>query len=217
MNHTEPFCFVTERRLVQLTGESAADLPGLLSILQNISGSSIFYHTHHRFLSHHWEKPVVYNDFALWAAEALQEFALAEKLAALDLLAYISIRQVRDAIIAQITPHLPAPSAQPRKCLPGHEFHFCRSKSFVMPTLIVAADPEDFFAKLGQVSNVSLYYHFLEARLRLGRPTNDFSQWLIWRGAPDLAAAIDRLDPYTRTLDELKQEIMDLGRDYGVH
>ena len=215
MNHTEPFRFVTERRLVQLTGQNARDLPELLSILHKISGSSIFYHTHHRFLSHHWEKPVVYNDFALWAADALQEFALAEKLAAVDLLAYISIRQVREAIIAQITSHLPV--FQARRCLPGHEFHFCRSKSFVMPTQIVAEDPGDFFAKLAHVSNVSLYYHFLEARLRLGRPTNDFSQWLIWRGAPDLAAAIDRLDPYTRTLDELKQEIMELGRSYGVH
>jgi Family of unknown function (DUF5752) len=217
MNHTEPFHFVTERRLVLLTGQKAANLKELLAILRDISGSSIFYHTHHRFLSHHWEKPVVYNDFALWAAEALQEFALAEQLSALDLLAYTSIRQVRDAIIAMITPLLPGLPARPRQCLPGNEFHFCRSRSFVMPTFIVAEDIEDFFSKLGRVSNVSLYFHFLEARLRLGRPTNDFSQWLIWRGAPELAAAVDRLDPYTRTLDELKEEIIDLGRSYGVH
>jgi Family of unknown function (DUF5752) len=217
MNHTEPFHFVTERRLVLLTGQKASNLKELLAILRDISGSSIFYHTHHRFLSHHWEKPVVYNDFALWAAEALQEFALAEQLSALDLLAYTSIRQVRDAIIAMITPLLPGLPARPRQCLPGNEFHFCRSRSFVMPTFIVAEDIEDFFSKLGRVSNVSLYFHFLEARLRLGRPTNDFSQWLIWRGAPELAAAVDRLDPYTRTLDELKQEMIDLGRSYGAH
>jgi hypothetical protein len=217
MDHTEPFHFVTERRLVLLTGLKAGNLVELLAILRGISGSSVFFHTHHRFLSHHWEKPVVYNDFARWTAEALQEFALAEKLSALDLLAYTSIRQVRDAIIALIAPFLPGPSGSPRQCLPGHEFHFRRSKSFVMPTFIVATDVEDFFAKLERVSNVSLYYHFLEARLRLDRPTNDFSQWLMWRGAPALAAAVDRLDPYTRTLDELKEEIIDLGRSCGVH
>lgn len=216
MNHTEPFRFVTERRLVLLAGQKASNLPELLAILRDISGSSIFYHTHHRFLSHHWEKPVVYNDFALWAAEALQECALAERLSALDLLAYTSIRQVRDAIIAMITPFLPGPSAHSRQCLSGYEFHFCRSRSFVMPTFIVAEDIEDFFIRLRRVSNVSLYFHFLEARLRLGRPSNDFSQWLIWRGAPELATAIDRLDPYTRTLDELKEEIIDLGRSYGA-
>lgn len=217
MDHTEPFHFVTERRLVLLTGQKAGNLPELLAMLRDISGSSIFYHTHHRFLSHHWQKPVVYNDFALWAAEALQEFALAEKLSALDLLTYTSIRQVRDAIIALTAPFVPEPSGNPRQCLPGHEFHFRRSKSFVMPTFIVAQDVEDFFAKLERVSNVSLYYHFLEARLRLGRPTNDFSQWLRWRGAPELADAVDRLDPYTRTLDELKEEIIDLGRNCGAH
>jgi hypothetical protein len=202
---------------VLLTGQKASNLPELSAILQDISGSSIFYHTHHRFLSHHWEKPVVYNDFALWAAEALQEFCLAEKLSALDLLAYTSVRQVRNVIIELIAPHLPNDAARPRQSLPGHEFHFCRSRSFVMPTSIVAEDIEDFFAKLNRVSNVSLYFHFLEARLRLGRPTNDFSQWLTWRGAPELAAAVDRLDPYTRTLDELKQEMIDLGRSYGAH
>jgi len=217
MNHTEPFRFVTERRLVLLTGQQARSLPELLWILRDISGSSIFYHTHHGFLSHHWEKPVVYNDFALWVGEALQELALAEELAALDLLAYTSIRQVRESIISRIEPHLPNPSVRPRQCLRGHEFHFCRSMSFVMPTLLVAEDIGDFFVKLGHVSNVSLYYHFLEARLRLGRPTNDFSQWLAWRGTPELAAAIDRLDPYTRTLDELRAEIIDLGRSHGFH
>ena len=29
-----------------------------------------------------------------------------------------------------------------------------------------------------QVTNACLHFHFFEARLRLERPTNDFSQWL---------------------------------------
>jgi hypothetical protein len=61
------------------------------------------------------------------------------------------------------------------------------------------------------VSNVSLYFHFFEARLRLDRKTNDFSYWLEQQGARDLAGAIDRLDPYIMTLDELRSRIVDIG------
>lgn len=217
VNHSEPFRFCTERRLVQLTGQVARTLPELLAVLDEISGSCIFYHTHHQFLSHHFEKPVVYNDFADWVAEALQESALAEKLAAVDLLAFTSIRELREAITSLIRAHLESNAGRVRECPPGDEFHFCKSKSFIMPTGIVAHDPADFFQKLTQVTNICLYFHFLEARLRLGRPTNDFSCWFRSREQAALADAIDRLDPYVVTLDELKQQIADLGPRYGIN
>lgn len=217
MNHTEPFHFCTEQRLVQLTGQTARTLPELLSVLREISGSCVFYHTHHLFLSHHFEKPVVYNGFANWVSEALQEDALAEKLSAIDLLAFTSIRQLREAIVSMIEAHLEKIDGRLRECPPGDEFHFCKSKSFIMPTGIVASDVPDFFAKLRGITNVSLYFHFLEARLRLERRTNDFSQWLRWRGEVELADSVDRLDPYVVTLDELKDQIVALGHSHGVN
>ena len=217
MNHTDPFLFFTERRLVQLTGRSARTLPELVSHLHEVPGSSVFYHTHHLFLSHHFEKPVVYNDFAHWVSEALQEQALAEKLGAIDLLEFTAIRQLREAILSAAEAHLGSPGWRLRECPPGDEFHFCRSMSFVMPTGVVAEDVPDFFAKLRGITNVSLYFHFLEARLRLERRTNDFSHWLRGRGRMDLGDAVDRLDPYVVTLDELKDQIVELGRANGVN
>jgi len=83
-NHDGPFAFCTERRLVALTALTAANLDQLLRNLHDVPGSSIFYHTHHMYLAHHFETPVFSNDFALWAAEALQEEALGEKLAAIQ-------------------------------------------------------------------------------------------------------------------------------------
>lgn len=214
MNKRTPFAFYTERRLVALTGLKAKNLPELLSALREVSGSSIFYHTHHQYLSHHFEKPVFYNDFALYVSQALQEERLAEKLAAIDLLAFTTIRQLRDAIIATIEAYLRENRGRVRDCPPGDEFHFCKSKSFIMPTGIVASDVPDFFTKLPQITNISLYFHFFEARLRLERPTNDFSQWLYGCGEDKLARAIDKIDPYIMTLDELKGEIIELGKKY---
>jgi len=97
-----------------------------------------------------------------------------------------------------------------RECPPGDEFHFCKSKSFIMHTGLIAHDLRDFIARLPHVTNTSTYYHFFESRLRLERPTNDFSMWLAGLGETELAEAIDRLDPYIMTLDELRQQIFAL-------
>ncbi len=215
MANNNPFRFYTERRLVQLTGQSARNLPELLAALRRVPGSCVFYHTHHLFLSHHFRKPVVYNDFANWVAEALQERALSERLAAIDLREFTTIRQLRDAITAVIDQHLAADGGTVRDCPKNDEFHFCKSMSFVMPTGLVAEDVRDFFRKIAGITNVSLYFHFLEARLRLERRTNDFSEWLQGRGEPELARQIDQLDPYLVTLDELKTQILELGVKYG--
>jgi hypothetical protein len=216
MNDSAPFIFYTERRLVLLTGRKASDLRELLAHLEAVSGASIFYHTHHQFLSHHFEKPVFYNDFANWVGRALQEQRLAEKLTAVDLLAFTSVRQVREAIAAAISGHLVESGGLVRQCPPGDEFHFCESQSFIMPTGIVAPDVADFFPQLPRVSNVSLFFHFFEARLRLERPTNDFSQWLRYRGQEKAADRIDQLDPYLMTLDELRDRIIQVGRESGL-
>lgn len=213
MPSTNPFIFYTERRLVALTGVKAKNLPELLNGLRQVSGSAIFYHTHHQYLSHHFEKPVFYNDFAQWIAEALQEQRLAEQLAAIDLLTFTTIRLLREAIVAMIESYLGENGGRSRECPPDDEFHFCKSKSFIMPTGLVAPNVPDFFARLPHVTNVSLYFHFFEARLRLERSTNDFSQWLTGRGEKALAQTIDRFDPYLMTLDELKEEIIKLGKN----
>jgi hypothetical protein len=211
MSHPEPFHFYTERRLVRLTGRKATTLPELLHHLREVSGSSVFYHTHHLYLSHHFVTPAFYNDFATWSLEALLEPELAERLAAIDLLVFTAIRPLRTAIADTIGRHLQANRRRPRECPPGDEFHFCESQSFVMATGLVAEDVAGFFRLLPQVTTVSLYYHFFEARLRLHRRTNDFSNWLEGLGERALADAIDRLDPYVVTLDELKQQILRLG------
>lgn len=202
-----PFAFYTERRLVALTGLKAKNLDELHAHLAQVSGSSVFYHTHYLYLTHHFEKPRFYNEFALWASRALQEEQLAERLAAIDLLSITSIRELREAILATIQEHL-AGGGTRRECPAGDEFHFCEAKSFIMPTGTVAHDVPEFFEELGQVTNSCLHFHFFEARLRLGRPTNDFSQWLNDMGETRLARRIDKLNPYLMSLDELKQAIV---------
>jgi hypothetical protein len=215
MPHNEPFVFNTERRVVELCGVKVRNLDELLKALREVPGSSIFFHTHHLYLKHHFEKPVFYNQFALWVHEALRDEALAEKLGTIDLLAFTAIRQLREAIIQKIERHMSEIGYTPRECPAESALHFCRSKSFVMPTGIVARDVPEFVAKLPLVTHLSIYFHFFEARLRLERPTNDFSFWLLGRGEEEMAIAIDGLNPYAMTLNELKQAIVSLCGNYG--
>ncbi len=210
----EPFVFVTESQLVALTGRGAKNVRELLHHMAEVSGASIFYHTHSLYLSHHFEKPKFYNDFANWVSQALQEERLAERLAAVDLLAMTSIRQLRERLITVIREHVEGGGDRRQDCPPGDSFHFCEAKSFIMPTGLAAQDVPDFFAQLEKVSTSCLYFHFFEARLRLDRPTNDFSQWLRTHGEEKLARKIDNLNPYVMTLDELRGEIVKLGRRY---
>lgn len=213
MPNQKSFIFDTELHLVVVTGIKARTLRELRTELARISESSVFLHTHQEYLAHDFQQTTRYNDFARWVSEALHEEPLAEKLAAIDLLAFTSIAELRDALLRTIDTYLDNVDRPGYQCRPEEAFHFCRSRSFVLPTGLIADDVGDFFEKMTSISHASLYFHFFEARLRLGRRTNDFSHWLTYRGRPDLASAVDGLNPYVRTLDELRRDIVQLGAE----
>lgn len=206
------FQFYTGRRLVELTGRKARTLPELLDDMREVSASAIFYHTHERYLTHHFRTPTFFNDFAEWTSRALQEQAVAEKLGAIDMLEFTSLEDLRQALVRALESSLEINGNRVRECPPGDEFHFCKVKSFIMPTGMVANSLEEFADSLQHCTNSSTFFHFFEARLRLGHKTNDFSQWLSDLGERRLADDIDRLDPYALTLDELKKQIYVLCR-----
>jgi hypothetical protein len=212
MAQIEPFVFYTEHRLVGLTGRRARNLSELLENLRSVPGSAIFYHTHGLYLRQHFVKPRFYNEFAGWVYQALQEQRLAERIGAIDLLSMTSIRELREAVICQIERHFRDTPAVIRDCPEGDEFHFCEAKSFVVPSGIVAHSAQEFFQCITSISNASVYFHVFESRLRVESPTNDFSLWLSDLGETRLAKAIDRLDPYAVSLDQLKAQIGRVGR-----
>jgi hypothetical protein len=207
-----PFVFYTQQQLVALTGRRARNLSQMREHLRNVTGACIFYHTHYLYLTQHFVEPTFYNEFAGWISTALQERRLAERIGAIDLLSVSSLREIRERIIAEIERHFKENAASERDCPPGDEFQFCEAHTFIVPNGMVAQTVPEFFDKLQYVSNACLHFHFFEARLRLERPTNDFSFWLNERGEKRLARAIDNLDPYVVSLDELKSQIRKIGR-----
>ena len=208
----KPFLFHTESRLVELTGLTAGNLNELLELLRTVSGSSVFYHTHQFFLEHHFVDTGFFNDFAKWVSDELREFELGEKLNYIDFAALKSVREIRNALCNRIENHIH--EKEFRRQAPREEtFHFCMSKSFVFPTGNVATNINEFREGLKTASNDSIFFHFVESRLRLNgyRFANDFSIWLHDTfGLTDLASELENIDPYFDTLETIRNRIVAL-------
>jgi hypothetical protein len=79
----------------------------------------------------------------------------------------------------------------------------------VVPTPYVAQNLSQFAEGMRKVSVHSIYYHFIDARLRLKLNTNDFSVWL--EQELDLArpaAKLNEIDIYTSTLEGVRRSIL---------
>lgn len=208
----EPFRFYTRLHLSELTGLKAGNLNQMLELLKEVPGSSIYHHTHRFLQQHQYLSPEPPNDFAYWVSEVIGEDELGERLASIDTIQFPHIRNLREKIIQTIEDYLEKnPSASDRVAGRSNEFYFIKSVSFILPTNYVATDLKEFADILKKVTIDSVYFHIFEARLRLEKQTNDFSLWLEKSlSKKNLADKITRLDPYTRTLEDLRNVIVDM-------
>jgi len=206
----EGFRFYTRLHLSELTGLRASTLSQLVELIKQVPGSCIYHHTHRFLQQHQYLSPEPPNDFAYWVTEILGEDELGERLASIDTIQFSTIRQLREAIVRTIDDYLKNNAwAKLRFAHEGEEFHFIKSVSFIIPTNYVAYDLVEFKDILSNITIDSIYFHIFEARLRLERRSNDFSNWIENSlGDKELAEEISRLDPYTHTLEELRKVII---------
>ncbi|MFA5097586.1 MAG: DUF5752 family protein [Candidatus Margulisiibacteriota bacterium] len=202
----EPFRFFTRLHLTELTGLKASNIKELLYHLERVPGSCIYHHTHRFLQQHQYLSPEPPNDFAYWVLEAINESDLSERLASIDTVQYPTIRKLRERIIEVISSWAASnPGSRRKKASPGDEFHFMKTKSFIVPTKYEVSDLNSFAEVLEKVTIDSIYFHIFESRLRLEKGSNDFSNWFeASLGDGVLAKKVSRLDPYTCTLEDLR-------------
>jgi hypothetical protein len=204
----ERFRFYTRLNLVELLGRQAKNVSELLQGLRQVPGSSIYYHTHRFLQQHHYLSPEPPNDFAFWVTNSLGVDVLGERLASVDTVKFRSIRSLRDKFIETLESYVREQNSRNTECQEGEEFHFMSCRTFILPTSYEAQNLKEFRDILEQVSISSIYFHIFEARLRLERGENDFSNWLEENGQKKLAREISRLDPYTITLEGLRKNLI---------
>ena len=203
------FLFYTKLDLVEALGKKAKNLQELLGFLKEVPSSSIYFHTHRYLRQHHFLSPEPPNDFAYWARGILGDKLLAEKLFSLDILDFKNLEELRSALIEIIEGYLATnPESMKWSVLSGYEFHFAKSITFVLPLGIEVWTLEEFLEAMKKISIHSLYFHMFDSRLRLGRGENDFSLWLKRELEEyELAVKISNLDPYTNTMEGLRQKM----------
>ena len=208
----EPFKFYTQVSIPELTGLKASNLQELLDLIKTVPGSVIYHHTHRFLQQHQYLSPEPPNDFAYWITGILGEEELGEALYSIDTIQYTSIRELRDEIVRTIENYIVKHQRSLHKfATPGEEFHFVKSVSFIFQTPYTASDLKEFQAVLQRVTINSIYFHMFEARLRIGQGTNDFSNWLEDSlSEKKLANKIASLDPYTHTMENLRNTLIKL-------
>ncbi len=206
----EPFRFCTRLHLSELTGLRATTLGQLLALIKEVPGSCVYHHTHRFLQQHQYLSPEPPNDFAYWVTDIIGEDELGERLASIDTMQYSTIRDLREKIAATIENYLKDnPLAKLQFARSGEEFHFIKSVSFILPTNYAAYDLKEFSEILKKITIDSIYFHIFEARLRFEKPTNDFSFWIENSlGDKELAGSISGFDPYTRTLEDLRETLV---------
>src|ERR1700751_5050973 len=203
----KPFYFNASEHLQRIGRQKASNLSELLLALQTCPEDSVFQHTFRTLQEHHFIRQGFSNDFAHWCLSACNEPVLAEQLASVDVREFTAIDGLRRrmvGILNDFLKHRPQSGSKP-----GHEaFYFCASWIVVLPTRLAPDTLPGFVAGLKAVSVHSIHHHFIEARLRLHRMSNDFSNWLEQEvGLDEAADAIERIDIYTNTMEGVRLHI----------
>lgn len=190
------------------TGKKAKDLRQFREGIASVSDECIFHHTCQYFSRGHIQEYT--NDFAQWASVDLEEGALSEHLSNIDPYAFASIQDLRNELLGVIDRYL-EDFPEPRAVLPGSEFFFCEAINFVFPAGLRARNLAEFFMALKYIDTSSIYYHFYEARVRLGKRVDDFSTWVEEVvGEADMAEKIRAIDPFMHTMEGIREHLAEI-------
>ena len=203
-----PFQFTACLELREFVGLRAENERQLADLIEEVSLDSIYYHTHSFFLRHKFLVGAYHNDFANWAAVQVRDRALGERLAMVDPRTFPDLQALREELVAVIDDHLRGLQIIPGVIF-GEPFEFIQSRIVEVPTGIEVRTLREFREALLDVDVSAIYFHLVEARIRLGRGRNDFAAWLEQGlDLTGLAAKVQSLDPYTGTLEQTRARLI---------
>ncbi|MBI1728346.1 MAG: phosphotransferase [Candidatus Rokubacteria bacterium] len=203
-----PFQFVACVELREFVGVRAEDERQLMDLIEQVPLDSVYYHTHGFFLRHKFLAGIYPNDFATWAAVHLRDQGLGERLAMVDPAEFENLEALRDQLVATIDEHLRRLPMVPR-IVSAEPFDFVRSRIVEIPTGIETHTLEEFRQALLEIDVSAIYFHMVEARMRLGRGQNDFAAWLDrGLGLTRLAAQVQDVHPYGSSLERTRARLI---------
>ncbi|MFO8085868.1 MAG: DUF5752 family protein [Desulfobacterales bacterium] len=208
----EPFSVTDCALIVIATGEKAYNLRDLHDRLLRMDDQAVmFFHFWDGLLRPDFMDPEFQNDFASWAYHDLHDLRLAEKLSILNPSKFSTMRQLRERVIEIIEDRMDEDDFDPRIDA-ENLFFFRRSQIVIFDTRKRIETPEDLGRFISHMSLGSVFYHFIDACRRTQSGHNDFTEWL-WTWDEHhrrLADAIAAMDPYFKSLMEIREKLSGL-------
>ncbi len=204
-----PFRFRDTLRLTAPTGVSASTLREFRTAVEKADVGVLNHHlreTPLRFTFTFWDYP---NDFALWAAYALEDQGLAERLSILDPFHERDLEVLRERVLEAVERSL-ADVLGSLPVAPGQEFHFSSSVAVEIDLGMEANSLGDLVALLWTVPATSLYHHLYDARVRNDDGWDDISSWLRDQGLDAAAQRLRDLDIYMASLESCRSVALEL-------
>ncbi len=201
---SESFEFWQSTIVLKSTGLKAHNLREMRELISTVSDNCIYHHTFQYFIKGNILEYT--NDFAQWVYEALGEQELSERLSSIDPYTFSGISEIRTAIIGVIDDFLSTFPA-PREAIRGEELFFNEAVTIIFPLGIRAKNLAEFLIAVKYIDPGSIYYHFYEARNRLGG-IDDFSMWFEYALQMDgLAGRIRNVDPFMHDIEDIRRHI----------
>ena len=211
----DPFAVKDCALIAIATGERAHNLRELRDRLETTRPGCIYHHFWGGLLRPSFDDPEYQNDFAVWAYHGLHDRFLAERLALIDPTELADMEELRRELIEIIEERLDENELVPWASA-HQQFHFIRSQIIVFDTRIRISEPEELKGHISQLTVGSIFYHFVDARRRTANRSDDFSEWLKGFGNSynKLLEQIAALDPYFKSLTELRSQLSQIVEEY---
>jgi hypothetical protein len=205
-----PFTFVACMELKEFIGLRAENERQLAQLLDEVPLDSIYYHTHGFLLRPRVLAGAYPNDFATWADVQVRDRILGERLAMVDPADFGTLQALREELVSVVDEHLRRIGIVPQ-VVSGEPFEFIQSRIVEIPTGVEVRSLQQLRDALLEIDQSALYFHLVEARLRLGRGRNDFAAWLAeGLGLPELAARVQTVNPYAGSLEQARARLIAL-------
>jgi hypothetical protein len=206
--------------LTRMSGvQEAANLRELRERIATCVENVLYHHFCETLLRPSFDNPDYHNDFAVWAKLYLDDRVLAERLGILDPYSIGSLEELRGTMLDIIDERLSELPLNP-SVTRGNEFFFLEATTVVFETGDIIEEPSQLPVKIGNMTNGSIFYHFIEARRRTPGCLDDFSQWLSLFGdaGAGYANSLSSIDFSFLTLREMRKVLVEcLGGAGGNH
>lgn len=210
----EPFLIKDCALAVISTGISAASIIEFKAAIAHIPASSLYYHFWNRLFWNFFIYPEFHNDFADWAYRYLHDPVLSERLGIINPTEYSNTENLRNDVLEIFEQRIDEMEAI-QWSIRENKFHFLRSEIIIFETDKKMTHPSELKTVFPTMSLSSIFYHFIDARIRTFNGKDDFSSWLEeGREYGELLNKIQHIDPYFLPLAEQKQKLIDIFHGY---